>query len=214
MGDSRRRQQAARQQLESVNEAAAKAGAALRKLATAASATFGADCLVHADIGRRLLIAQGLNAQLAVGNAAWRVGHGDADVVAHVLQLGGHASPTGQGTPLAFHAWVRVGDILIDFTTYQLRHKASELDALDGQHTTVEWCPDLLVVQLEDVASFDQVRRAPGPGIFHYQQLPQVQAKVTQGMVTDEEDVRNALLIMQNPIVMVFGPNDVKRPQV
>lgn len=191
--------------LEVVRAAAKRAGDAVAKLATAASPTHGFDCVVHAELGRRLLQELGLEAQLMVGNAAWRVGPTPDDTVGHMYQVKGHVPP-GSGPAFPFHAWLRVGDILVDFTTYQLRTKAASLDALDGGKTVVDWCPEMLVVPLSEVATFEQALKSPA-GAFHYEHIPQMQTVITRGMQLDEEDVQMALLILRNPQAQVLGPN-------
>lgn len=212
MGESRRRQQAASEQLASVKEAADRAGLAIRKLATAASGSLGMDCVVHSELGRILLEDQGLvTARIVVGEAAWRTGPGDGDMVAHVRSVPGHLPPgAGPGSVgFAFHAWVQVGDILVDFTTYLLKLKASQLDAMDGQHTLVEWCPQILVAPVSEVSSFDRTLKAHSAGYFFYKHDPQVQATVLRGLTMDEADVHHARLIMRDPQMMVLGPNNL-----
>ena len=196
-----------------VTAAATAAGEAVRKLALAASASVGADCYLHAELTRRLLADLGLTCKTQVGFAAWRVGRGDGDVIAHTFKVPGYLPEGAIGLP--FHAWVTwdgispEDDILIDTTTYQLPHKARALDALDGGHTVVEWCPELLVVPRSALSSYETVAKAPGPGVFYYEQVPQLQARVSADFVLEEDAMDKARLILANPGVMVMGPNDL-----
>ena len=109
---------------------------ALRRLATAASGNLGSDCYIHAAIAQEILNRLGVSSKLVAGYAAWRVGNGDGDVILHAPMPN---MPSQPGS-VAYHMWLEVGKHLIDFTTYQLRHKAIQRDKLDGGTTTVTWC--------------------------------------------------------------------------
>lgn len=111
MGEANRRKAA----LIHMHKAVQNMGVAIRKLATAASAQFGGDCYLHAELGRALLADLGIEARRVVGYAAWRTGPGDSDVVAHVPHLQGFLPAGSQG--FAYHAWLEVGDTIIDFTS-------------------------------------------------------------------------------------------------
>lgn len=208
MGESRRRHQELVSNLAKAQAAAEVVGPAMKKLALAASSNVGSDCLMHAELSRLALADLGLEAVLVVGSAAWRLGHGEGDVVAHNYKVKGYLPP-GATRGFAYHAWLRFGDVLLDFTTYQLSRKAAELDAGDQGHTTVEWCPDMLVVPMSAVSTFDQVAAATGPGVFYYEHVPQMQTRVTVGLQHDSADLAALKLIMANPSVIVRGPNQL-----
>lgn len=212
MGDSRRKKQALNSHLCAVRAAAERVGPALSKLALAASDRLGFDCLLHAAMGQRLLADVGISSELIVGCAAWRVGPGDGDVVAHVFQVKGYLPPGAEfGFP--YHAWLRSGDVVIDFTTYQLRRKAAELDALDEGCTTVQWCPEFLVEPVSNISAYSAVAAAPEAGLFCYEHIPQLQTRVQASTVWDhDEDLTIARLIMANPNMQVMGPNNLMEP--
>lgn len=207
MGQSRRRQQALTAQLAQAQAAAEIVGPAIQKLAEAASSRLGSDCLTHTVLVHQALAELGVQTDLVVGNAAWRVGPGDGDVIAHVFQVKGYLPP-GAEAGFPYHAWLRLGDILIDLTTYQLRLKGASLDSLDGGHTSVEWCPGYLVVPISEVSSYQEVARAPRAGVFYYEHVPQLQSRVTAGMHVDQEDLQLLKIIMANPDIVVRGPNN------
>jgi hypothetical protein len=126
MGEAKRRA-LAREQLNKASQRVdiPRLAAAIRKLATAASGDIGADCYAHAVIAQAILAKLGVEAHLAVGYAAWRVGEGDGDVILHapapgmVEQPGGVPYPypvqiiesdfisaAGQSAPLTIRTWL------------------------------------------------------------------------------------------------------------
>ena len=54
--------------------AADRVSSALRRMALAASASFGGDCFLHAELGRILMADYGFTCVRKSGYAAWRVG--------------------------------------------------------------------------------------------------------------------------------------------
>lgn len=200
MGEAKRLKAA----LKDMHEAAHKVGAAIRKLATAASGNLGGDCYLHAELGRALLADLGIEARRVVGYAAWRTGPGDSDVVAHVKQVPGFLPPGAQG--FAYHAWLEVGCTIIDFSTHTLRHKAAELDALDGGSTAVAWCPDLLILRKRDVRSYVEVAKLH-QGLAFYEEAPELESLLASQFTLDEGDLAAARLILSNPHINVMGPN-------
>lgn len=209
MGEAKRRR-AAEAAREPLLRAADQVGHALRRLANAASGALGADCYVHAALGRELLADLGFSARLVVGEVAWRVGAGSGDVISHTLREQAYApaglSPEQMAT--AYHAWLVVDQDIIDFTTYQLERKARALDAADGGHTTVSWRPDVLVLPVHRVMDYRQVAQALKPGVAFYQEHPELQEMVASQDEVDPEDLTAARLLLANPEMQVFGPND------
>lgn len=211
MGQARQRKLQQQRLREVVLPAAERAGAALRKLASAASDSLGADCYLHALIGRDLMADQGVQTRIVVGYAAWRIGHADGDVISHVPHVQGFLPEGAEG--LAFHAWLETvtddgsAPLLIDFTTYQLERKAKELDEADGGHTNVDWHPSMLVFDRTDIRSYKEVAKAPGPGLAHYEEVPGLHARIAKDFKPDPEDLAAARTIMANPDAVVVGPN-------
>ena len=64
--------------------------------------------------------------------------------------------------------WLEMDGALLDVTTDQLRLKAAQLDAQDGGHTTVEWCPDFLFVPKSTIASQRDVVQQD-TGMYYYE---------------------------------------------
>jgi hypothetical protein len=98
--------------------------------------------------------------------------------------------------------------VVIDFTTYQLRGKARQLDQADGGRTMVEWCPDFLLLPSEQVHTYRQVAMASHPGCAHYETRPELLAALEPAFVLDPDDLATAQLLLANPKMSVFGPND------
>lgn len=182
-----------------------KLSAALRRLCTAASSHFGSDCYGHASIAQEILARLGLQAKIIAGYAAWRVGNGDSDVIIHAPMVGMVPQPGG----VAYHVWLEVADNIVDFTSYQLRAKAAQLDALDGGTTTVIWCPDYLFVPKKSISSLRDVTQLKA-GMYNYSREPEVEARIIQAAPEmDINDVQAAWLLYHNQELQVFGPNNM-----
>jgi hypothetical protein len=101
------------------------------------------------------------------GYAAWRVGMGDGDVVVHHPSVGGYA-PSGAVLAGAMHAWVELGPVIIDATTYTLAKKLHELDRLDGRRSLCLWAPQGLVTA-HSKATLHNVRQGYQAGAYYYE---------------------------------------------
>ncbi|WP_129640792.1 MULTISPECIES: hypothetical protein [Steroidobacteraceae] len=189
--------------------AAARVSTALRKLATAASGHLGSDCYIHAELGRVLLADCGFQALRVVGFAAWRVGEGNGDVIAHAPYVKGYLPAGVKG--FAYHAWLDCSGFIVDFTTYQLRHKAQELDAMDGGHTTVNWCPAFLLLPKNSIRSYKEVAATLHPGVAYYEARPELERALRTQFTLDPQDVHAARVILANPGMTVLGPNGMAR---
>ncbi|KVP65575.1 hypothetical protein WJ96_04195 [Burkholderia ubonensis] len=210
MGEARRKRAQAEllaAQRGPLEDAVKKVSHALRRLAEAASASLGADCYTHAELGRVLLADQGFTFQTRVGFAAWRVGRGDGDVLSHVPNVQAYLPAGANGMGFAYHAWLESVDWVVDVTTYQLRRKGQELDAADGGHTSVDWCPDYLLLTRAQVSTYKKVAQAPGPGLAYYESNDDLTVRMAQSYQLDAEDVATARLILSNPDMRVLGPN-------
>ena len=205
MGEAKlraRREAAERARFDSIDFA--RIAAAVRKLMTAASAQPGSDALQHADLARHLLSLEGLDADVAIGFAAWRVGPGDGDVVIH----GGGHDPSvtivrQRDNELAYHAWVETGGHVFDVTTYQLAAKAADLDRLDGRTTTVNWSPDFVLLPRAEIASFVRVRQETA-GLMYYERDAYLQAVVRNRAIEfDPQDIAAVELVYRNPGIEV-----------
>jgi len=178
---------------------------ALRRHAIAASGNFGSDCYIHAAIAQTLLARLGVASELVVGYAAWRLGNGDGDVILHAPLPNMPPQPGG----VAYHMWVEADNNIIDFTTYQLRDKAAQMDKLDGGKTDVVWCPDYLAVPRKAISPLRDVIQLRA-GLFHYLRVPVLEAKIiAAASPLDEGDINTAWLLYQNPTLQVFGPNNM-----
>lgn len=207
MGEARRKKLEATILARQVEMSVRRVSMVVRKLATAASAHLGNDCYVHAELGCVLLADLGIEASPVLGFAAWRVGEGDGDVISHAPHTQGFLPPGLQG--FAYHAWLDCFGFVIDFTTYQLRRKARELDAADGGHTTVSWCPEYLLLSRNEIRTYKEVAAALHPGVAHYEARPELETVLGSQYALDPEDLQAARLLLANPGMIVFGPNDV-----
>lgn len=178
---------------------------ALRRLATAASGNLGSDCYIHAAIAQEMLNRLGVSSKLVAGYAAWRVGNGDGDVILHA-PLPNMPSQPGS---VAYHMWLEVGKHLIDFTTYQLRHKAIQMDKLDGGTTTVTWCPDYLAVPKNSVSPLRSVIQLRAGMYFYKQDTAIENLIISAARPLDDDDINTAWLLYLNQELCVFGPNNM-----
>ena len=206
MGDAKRRQAQNAAQRDKLSLAVAQVSSALRRLATAASSNLGGDCYLHAELGKVLLADLGFQFTAKVGFAAWRVGPGDGDVLAHTAAVQGYLPAGAVGFP--FHAWLESGDWMVDLTTYQFEKKCRELDGADGGDTQLNWRPDYLLLQRKDLKSYKEVARAPDGPLAYYEERPELEATLRKEAVLDPSDVAAARLLLTNPELSVLGPND------
>lgn len=210
MGQARRKAEQIKQQEEMLAQAdIPRLAGAIRKLATAASGHFGADCYIHASLAQQLLKRLDVESRLVVGHAAFRVGGGSGDVISHLPAAGMVPQPGG----VPYHAWLEIGTMLLDVTVYSLREKARQLDLLDGGTTTVDWCPDYLFAPRSSISSFAQVRDL-GAGLYYYAEDKAVTETVLRAASEpDPDDIETAWLLYQYADMLVMGPNDLRREQ-
>ncbi|KWU26426.1 hypothetical protein [Burkholderia cenocepacia] len=213
MGEAKRRRaeiDALKERNARLGEAAGKVGHALRRLATAASGNLGSDCFAHAVLGQALLADLGFNADIEVGEAAWRIGPGDGDVISHTFRENSFtpAQMSPEQRAIAFHAWLVVDETVVDFTTYQLASKAQMLDEADGRNTTVEWCPEILVLPKQRVATYRQTAQSLKSGVAYYGAQEDLRSVVTQHYSLDAHDLNAARILLANPEARAFGPNN------
>ncbi|GBG14444.1 probable malate:quinone oxidoreductase [Novimethylophilus kurashikiensis] len=191
-----------------LEDAVGKVGSALRRLATAASGSFGSDCFMHAEMGRLALEELGFKAVRKSGFAAWRLGAGDGDVISHTEEALSYLPPGTEGLP--YHTWLEVSGYIVDFTTYQLRHKAEELDAADGGHTNVDWCPDVLIINKHHVMTYRQVAQAATPPAVYYEARSNLDDYLASKYTIDPQDYVALRILMFNQSMQVMGPNDIE----
>jgi len=131
----------------------------------AASDRRGSDCTVHAAMLAEMI---GPEARIVLGHAAWRVGQGAGDVIAH------HPAANGAvqvGGAFMGHAWVELGDWIIDATAWQWGHKLAVLDALDGRRSLVAWPAEMLAIDRKSIKSFWHVQQS-NKFAAHYEEVP------------------------------------------
>lgn len=187
-----------------------KLATALQQLTVSASPAVGSDCMLQAALAKALLAEFGIQTRIVVGEAAWRLGPGNGDVMVHSPKVGGFAMANGPS--LAFHAWLETaqGEIL-DFTTNSLRLKAQQLDALDGGKTTVEWCPPYLRAP-RTKSSVWEVTQSFQSGVYHYGELPGLLELMQSNGLANEpapEDLAILKMIYTMPAMQVVGVNDL-----
>lgn len=198
----------ARQAPPAFTDAAARVANALQKLAHASSVQYGGDCHLHAVLGKVLMQDLGFECRVVVGQAAWRVGDGDGDVLSHLADAQGWA-PNGMAA-LGYHVWLQWGEFIVDFSSYQLPEKARQLDQADGGHTNVEWAPDHLILHRSEVRSFRDVQQLH-KGLSFYYPDSRLEKRVMSGFVLEESTVATARFIMEHPHIRVFGRQTASR---
>jgi hypothetical protein len=152
------------------------------------------DCIYRAALLAAELQRYGYEARVAAGYHVMRVGPGEGDVVAH--------HPKAMMMPLSFtiigpegivrserdvgfigHAWVRVGQFIIDDTTGDAGRKLAALDAFDGRSSSAEWAPDFLFSNVIGCKSYDRVVNGHVYG-FHYDEVDDVTTHVMQTLAS------------------------------
>jgi hypothetical protein len=184
---------------------------ALQKLTTSASATLGSDCAVHAYLAHPVLVEHGIDCRVVIGAAAWRIGPNDGDVITHIPQHSQIAAAT-KNKAIPYHAWLENDSHIIDFSTHTLRLKAAQLDASDGGQTTVEWCPDYILISKTAVKPLHEVVQEPNHGHAYYQEIPGLVGFMKSIGFRDQanqEDLTTLRLVLANPAMHVMGINDV-----
>lgn len=164
----------------------ARVAAAVRTLVAEGSATPALDALRHARLAQHLLQCAGLESDLMVGFAAWRVGPGVGDIVAH----GGSHDPQAESARRddlvpPHHAWLETGGHVYDATTYQLARKAADLSRPDGAVVTAVWCPEFVLTPRASLASFERVRQ-PVVGLMYYERDAYLQSVVLQQSIAPD----------------------------
>ena len=185
----------------SVVDVVAKVAAEVRKYMPMVSSQLEGACLRHAEMGQQFLNGVGIETRLVIGEAAWRVGNGVGDAIAHTKKC--NTSLWTAGDEIS-HAWLEHDGHIIDFTTYTLPVKARMMDALDGNRTNVLWCPDYLYAPKSDVSSYPDVRDKHA-GMFHYRRnsaLEQSVLRRSESFAEMHEFV--SLLREQTPDLKVF----------
>lgn len=170
-------------------------GQAISQVVGAATNFHGADCLLYAGVAAKVLQTMGYPARMVAGSAVWRVGPGDGDVVSHALEINAPGTvnsatfaPSNSGAKaLMFHAWVEVGEDIIDFTTASLADKAAQLDKMDRRHTQVDWSPQALWLQKNQCLDLLDVVNAPDAGVCAYQRHESIE-KIVMGKSLENVD--------------------------
>ena len=203
MGQAKQKRLAAAAQAEAIAQIDfAGLAAAVRKIMTAASESLGVDCLMHAVMTKAVLAELGVDATIEVGEAAWRIGEGDADVICHLARMAPNAKP-GEWP---YHAWLNVQGNIFDVTTYQLPIKAKMAAEVDGQPFSITWSPEFMFVRKDQCSSERDVTKLHA-GLFYYGRIPAIEPTVLSGAQPDPYFVDAILLAYRNPDVNVVGPN-------
>jgi len=107
------------------------------------------------------------------------------------------------------HVWLEIGNQLLDVTTYQLRTKAAQLDAMDGGRTDVKWCPDFLYAPIESASPLQLVIQREA-GLYYYdRQAGLEELMFSTAKPLDEVDLEAAWLLYCNPNAEAIGLNNV-----
>lgn len=215
MGEAKRKTLAAEQAIKTLETLDLKRiSNAISRLSIAASDQFATDCYMHAALCHALIEKLGVSTRLTIGFAAWRTGNGDSDVISHaphnpkdhtwINQLARLTPDMQMQVPC--HAWLELGDRILDFTTYQLKQKAAMLDAMDGGKTQVDWAPDYLWVSKSTCSTMNQVTQE-SMGQYWYQRVePLERFMINRAESICQDDLTNLMFIYENPSIAVVGP--------
>lgn len=212
MGESKRKKSLTTNGIDIPKEVLTKTSYAIRSVFTAAASHFGTDCYLHAVMAKALLNRAGYDVMIINGFAGWRVGEADGDVILHAKM----PNIPPQAANLAFHSWLEFNGsdghrVILDFTTYQLKEKAAQLDLLDGGHTNVDWCPDYLLAPKRETSSMVSMRQGHA-GQFYYQQDAVIEGKLSRSdKAMDPDDFAAMCVAYDNPGINVVGPRNMKR---
>lgn len=175
---------------------------AVAQLCAASSANLGVDCYLHAHFAQVILKRLGVESELCIGEAAWRVGPGYNDVLSHLFSGFGH------GPQVGFHCWLLVDGKIFDPTTYQIPMKIDELDAMDGLKTNVQFAPNFILDDaIAMVADWNKFLGILKAGTSYYKRLEDVEAKIKAGFTPDKEDEETAWMVYNMDASLVVGPN-------
>lgn len=194
------------QSKQDIEIAAARVSAVLIHLMPSVSKHAEIDATAYALLGQALLDDLGVEAQVAVGSAGWRVGPGDSDVISHHGALSG-VRPGDVVKAYAYHAWLQAGNLAIDFTTHQLRAKAATLDSIDGGTTTVAWAPDYLVAELPNGHNLRSVTQSFDVGVYFYERNPRLESTILATAQVSDAAIGAARVRMANPSVRILNVN-------
>lgn len=192
-----------------IEAAAARVSAVLMHIMPSVSEHAAVDASAYALLGQALLKDLGVDTQVVVGSAGWRVGGGDSDVISHHAALAG-VRPDGVTKAYAYHAWLQAGNLVIDFTTHQLRAKAYTLDSIDGGTTTVDWAPDYLVAELPNGHTVHSITQSFDVGVFFYERNPRLETTILASARLSEAAIGTARVRMANPSVRILNVNDLR----
>lgn len=188
--------------------------------------TVMADCALYASAGAEALRHLALPASVQAGDALWRVGPGDVDVIHHAATDDTATYTLGPACvpdlchPMAFHAWICIAangsenEQLVDFTTWQLRDKALLLDQLDGKTTQVQFCPPYLWLSqnLARARTRSDVVGSYSAGIFSYRSRPELcrqadmASPIVEKLAIQALSVYAALVGTRSPANPAVGP--------
>ncbi len=130
-------------------------------------------CIEYAAIINLILKELGIESSIILGYAAWRIGKKAHDVISHSPECVTVIEGTGGNN---IHSWIEIENKILDFTTYQLKQKAQELDMVDGFVTNIKWCPNYLFVPKSNLLSIKKVTDSYKIGVFGYQKVQKIEA--------------------------------------
>jgi len=189
----------------------------VRKIMEAAISQGAMNCFTNASLAQRALVKLGVPAELHVGYASWRVdGETPHGVVAHHPQGETILDPTVNDEQVVYHAWIKAGLSIIDFTTYQLPEKARFMDSMDGNTTPVNWAPDYLWVSQKSCKPYKKVLQSYKSGVYSYDRKIELETFLKETASKDPGDTDVLLFLYEKEKsgagLNVFGPNNLIVP--
>ncbi len=131
------------------------------------------NCTAYSYIINLVLSELGIKSSIVLGYAAWRTGKKAHDTIANFPEC---VTFTGAADGINIHSWIEIESNILDFTTYQLKQKAQNLDMADGFITNVKWCPNYLFTPKSNLLSLTKVTDSYKVGVYGYQKVQNLEA--------------------------------------
>ena len=176
---------------------------ALKKYFLSCSTQLGSDCYTLCALGAQILADEGYSAKVHVGEAGWRLGESENDVISHL-----YSGPPVDSGPLGYHAWIVCSGYYYDPSIWQLPLKAKQMDEIDGYQTNILWGAPYLYGPIKSYGSLNALRQSNVPGTVYYKRIPKLEKHIASLHELDEIDLNNLRRVYQLNPAKVFGPND------
>ena len=192
-----------------LEDAVRQVSTAVRKLTTVVrNFPPTAGCYIVAYVGQALLQRLHYETEIQIGFAGWQLGPDRNDVILH-FPVPETTFCLGPKVWIGYHAWLGCEGTIVDLTTFQLRRKALELDAVEGVHTTVQWCPEFLILPPNAVRTLKDLKNSTEPGTAYYERCPKLESFVKGREKIDTELIGLGHFLLSAPRTRIISPKDL-----